>query len=115
MADNYKYNFTESEKLIFECWNDIVLLFRDVQREQIDNAISENKEYVINCLVEFICKLDNLNQQFKENVYDDGLGILHKSVVALMIDVGSKVSEEEAPMFYEKVYELFKKSLRVEN
>ncbi|HDE5291319.1 TPA: hypothetical protein ACU297_002762 [Staphylococcus aureus] len=114
MKSRYKYNFTESEILILECWEDIVLLFKDVQRERMDSAISENKEYIINCLVEFICKLDNLNQQFKERVNDDCLGILSKALVDLMSEVSLKVSEEGAPMFYERVNKLFKKSARVE-
>lgn len=113
---NYKYNFSEVERISIDCWYDVVALFRGVQWEHIDHAILEHKQFVINCLVDFMCELDNFKEVFLKNGYDSQsyLDNLRSSALKLMTDVAKKISEDEAPKFFNEVQEIFNKSARFE-
>ncbi|WP_436868502.1 hypothetical protein [Staphylococcus equorum] len=111
---NYKYDFSEEEQISIECWYDIVVLFRSVQWEQTDNAILGNKQYVINCLAELMCELDNFKEQFEKIQHTNYLDDLRNALVKLMSSVGKKISDDDAPIFFGNVYDIFKKAARIE-
>ncbi|MDW4130293.1 hypothetical protein QI229_13300 [Staphylococcus saprophyticus] len=111
---NNKYNFNDNEKISIDCWYDIVELFRNVQWEHTDNSIKHNKQYIINCLVDFMCELDNFKEQFEKTSYTNYLDDLKSALVKLMHDVEKVIRQNDAPIFFNKVYELFQKVERIE-
>ncbi|MGW8041252.1 hypothetical protein ACWEX2_13600 [Staphylococcus xylosus] len=111
----YKYDFNEAERISIDCWYDIVILFRSVQWEHTDHAILEHKQYVINCLVDFICELDNFKEEFENTSNKSYLDDLRNALVKLMKNISKKINENDAPIFFETVYEVYKKSARIEN
>lgn len=110
-----KYNFNVDEMISIECWYDIVELFRNVQWENIDSSIKYYKQFVINCLVDFMCELDNFKEQFERTSHINYLDDLKCALDKLIHDVKKIIKEDDAPIFFSKIHELFQKVSCVEN